>query len=137
MKTSKVFSPNNPLGIGLYVILGLIGLWLYIDGSLSLLGLVVCLGFIYMVAAFNSYFFRLEISDRAVKGPSRFGPMVRVEIPWKDADFSLVKDRIGLNYLMIKEKSGQRRIKVAEANFSGDTFQDILELLRRHCGANS
>ena len=61
MKKSKVFSPNNPFGIALYAILAVIGLWLFVDGALSVLGFVVCLGFIYIVAAFNSYFFRLEI----------------------------------------------------------------------------
>ena len=132
MKNRKVIWPGNPSVICSYALLGLFSFWIYIRGQIRLPEMLFFVLIILSDFLFNSYLWYLEIDDKGISGPGRFGPAHRVKILWNQGEVHFGKNRIGIHYLIISDTQQKSKIKVMEANFSKRQLYELKQFFDRH-----
>lgn len=132
MKIQKDFRADNPGGIAVYAAAAFFCGWMYLEGVLAPFETSLMIGFVVGAALLNGYFWRLELTPEGIRGPGRFGSMKRTLIPWERADVHFGVRQGWFRFLVVRDTGSRRMIKVAEANYSRSTLEELQWHIRHY-----
>lgn len=130
-----VFNPNHPMPLAIACLASGICLYFLSLEMISPLAMIGCVGIIFGIYLWHNYCYRIEIDDKGIEGPGRYGTMVRLQIPWDRSSIEIRTGKRGPSFLIIKHRDNQRAIKIAENKFSERTLEELKGLLSRHTPA--
>lgn len=128
----KEYAADNVLGKAIYLFCALTSIGLWHEEIIPTLAAAVFLLFIAALYAVNHHYFRLELDDEGISGPSRYGPMVRTKILWPQAEVHFSRKRGFLRVLEITQPHDAKIIRIAELNFMKETLETLKKEICKH-----